>query len=64
VAFAPALIPAGIVGGTLIVAVLGAGVAIAALGGLIFLAAIKLTQLFYQVTLKYLKLNVKIIRQN
>jgi len=64
VAFAPALIPAGIVGGTLIVAILGAGVALAALGGLIFLAAIKLTQLFYQVTLKYLKLNVKIIKQN
>lgn len=61
--FAPVVIPAGIAGGTLIVAILGAGVAIAALGGLIFLGALKLTQLFYQVTLKYLKLNVRIIKQ-
>jgi uncharacterized membrane protein len=61
--FIPAVVLQGISGGTLVVALLGAGVALAAVGGLIMLAAIKLTQLFYSVTIRYLKLNVKLVTQ-
>lgn len=63
VAFMPAITAVGLVGGSLILALLGAGVAIAAVGGLIVLLAIKLTQWFYKATLHYLKLNVKMITQ-
>ncbi|MDO9592399.1 MAG: DUF1700 domain-containing protein [Erysipelotrichaceae bacterium] len=60
-AFLPVLSMVGLAGGALVVALLGAGVAIAAVGGLLMLLAIKMTKLFYRATIHYLKLNVRMV---
>lgn len=62
-AAASLLLMTGLDQGMMVIALLGVGVALAAVGGLILLAAVKLTKLFYQATLSYLKLNVRIIQQ-